>query len=409
MPTIKPFRAIHPLSAQAVSVVSTIEEMSLETAKHIRTINPLSFIHLLVPELKVDTPEQDKKELAFELIAQNLHRFLHTGVLNQENEPAIYIYQVFKNQKYYRGIWTCTLIDDYAKGIIEKHEHIKPKREEQLIDYLEKTGIDANPVLLAYRTSPTIQHLISLAIGFRADIEFSKDAEKHSVWKIKDSSIIAQFLDCLANIGTVYIADGHHRISAALKYGLKRRSTEPAYTGKEEFNYFSSIYIPDNELEIQSFNRLVRFKGAVKPDVFLSLLRQSFSVTPITTTSEIQNTEIGLYIAGSWYKLELRPSLLSSNFIDSLAVSVLQDHIIKPLLEIENPEKDERLDFLSGGYSTKVLEEKVNSSEADIAFYLNPITMNTLTKIADRGDVLPAKSTWFEPKFPVGLLMHYID
>ncbi|MEJ6979941.1 DUF1015 family protein [Pedobacter sp. P351] len=410
MPTIKAFKAIHPSAAYAGKVVSTIEDMSLETAKKIRNSNPCSFIHLLVPEIHSEVKNEEKKDLVFNQINENLKSFLRKGILVPEEGPSVYIYQLVRDSRSFTGIWTMTLIDDYAKGILKRHEHTRPEREVQLATYLEKTGIDANPVLVTYRSSPSINERISSAMELSPALEFQKDKEIHKLWKIDNPSELDELLQAFLSVDTAYIADGHHRVAAALNYGLKKRSEVTIWDGSEEFNYFSSVYMSDDQLIINSFDRLVKGLKDFTPDMFLEKLKQGFEVTGIQNYAKPDNNQIALYMNKCWYNLEIKAGLLSnSKFADTLAVSILHEHILKPLLDISDFESSERLSFISSNYPNAVIEERVDSGEFDLFFSINPITINDLFKVADSGEILPPKSTLFEPKFPVGLLIHHID
>lgn len=411
MPTIKPFKAIHPQSVNAAKVVSTIEEMSLDAAKQIRNKNPQSFIHLLVPEVDSTLQGEARKQLIFKAINKNLENFMRAGILVRDSVPAIYIYRLITNNGSYTGLWATTSIDDYANGKIKQHEHIKPEKEEQLSLYLEKTGIDANPVLLTYRSSALINDLITTTLSSVPQIEFTKDSEQHILWRVDKAADVGAFVHAFSALGSAYIADGHHRASAVCKHGLKRRKELQKWDGTEDFNYFSSVYIPDNQLQLASFNRLVKGLGGFSTHGFLEALQKDFNLSNLRQKpTDLANSQIGLYTDGSWYKLEPRPHVSGrSSLVDSWAVSVLEKFILKPLLKITVPDLDNRLHFVSGLHPIHMLEEKVNSAEFDVAFLLHPVEIGTFMDIADAGEIMPPKSTWFEPKFPVGLLVHQIS
>lgn len=408
MPVIKAFQAIHPLSTNVKDVVCTIEEMSLDVAKNIRANNPISFIHLLVPELITTLHGSEKKELVFNKINQNLEDFLAKQVLVQDNTPSIYIYSIFSKGIQYTGVWTTTSINDYANRNIKCHEHITPQREEELSTYLERTGIDANPVLLTYKSSSVINQLVSELSNKCPDISFSKDNEISQVWRIDNENHIASFQRAFKQISPVYIADGHHRVSAALSYGMKKRSEKPDWSGSEEFNYFSSVYIPDDQVLLLSYNRLVKGIFNLSSTELLDQLQKNFIVSKAVNKS-LKKRKIALYIENNWYTLEPQPHILTDNpLVNTLSASILQDYILEPIFNINNLKSNNQLLYIPGIYPHEVFEERVNSGDALMAFILEPITIDELMKIADSGEVLPPKSTWFEPKFPVGLLIHKI-
>ncbi|MFA6944864.1 MAG: DUF1015 domain-containing protein [Pedobacter sp.] len=410
MPKIKPFRAIHPGQAYAGQVVVSLENLSLSEAKVIRQGNPYSYVNMLVPKLDNFFLLGSKNELVYKKINENFDEFLENGILVKDPLPAIYVYQIMSEGISQTGIWTITSIDDYLSNVVKKHELTKADREQSLIDYLQQTGMDANPVLITYKSVPAIENIIAETILKEPAISFLKANSEHKLWTIDYEPVINALVNAFESLPSSYIADGHHRAAAASLLGIQRRKLNLKHSGNEEYNFFTSVYMNTDQLKIYGFNRLIKdLNGLVVPD-FLKLLAQNFHIKQCpepVIPAEIH--QFGMYLGGCWYSLITYPENYQGRSpLSELDVTILQDYILS-VLNITNPRTDPRISYTSGILPVNDLISKVDNGEYSIAFTLYPTTIEQLIRAADEGEVMPPKSTWFEPKFQAGLLIHQIN
>lgn len=412
MPKIKAFKGIHPDQAYAEQVVLQVENLDLDTARQIRNQHPNSYVHMLVPKLENRFLMGSKTELAFKKINENFEDFLEKGVFVRDEKPAIYIYRVNHFGFSQTGIWAVTAIDDYLNNTIKKHELTRAERERGLIDYLQQTGIDANPVLIAYETDSHLEELIAEAVKQQPLLEIKQSGSEHYLWKIDQVDQLTAITDVFARMKSTYIADGHHRAAAASTYGIECRKLNLKHTGDEEYNYFTSVYMSTDQLRIFEFHRLVKDLGKLSVAEFLNQLAQSFHISPLANTLVFkpqQQHQFGLYLTGQWYALDLKTEANSVNPVQNLDVSILQDQILTEILHIKDPRTDVRLSFAGGLTPIQNLVNRVDDGEFDALFTLFPTSIQELIQVADAGEVMPPKSTWFEPKFLAGLLIHKIN
>lgn len=411
MPTIKPFFGIHPAGDVAEQVVLPLESLTIRDAKAIVKENPLSYANMLVPEVENPFLRGSKKELAYKKIIENFDEFLDRGVLVRDEKPAIYVYRIERDGLSQTGIWTVTSIDDYLNNTVRKHELTRPERESNLIEYLQQTGIDANPVLIAYPENDSVNQIIAAVVNRQPLLDFAAAEARHLLWKIDEDASVDKLAKVFARMGTTYIADGHHRAAAACTAGIERRKLNLKHRGTEEYNFFSSVYMATDQLRIFEFNRLVKGIGEWSREKLLQRLRQDFEIEQhqSISTKPQQLHEFGIYFEGGWHLLRARlHTHQSTHPADSLDVSILQDRILEPVFGISNPRTDARISFLGGTVPPERLAAMVDGGEFDIAFTLFPTAIDQLFAVADAGEVMPPKSTWFEPKFLAGLLIHQI-
>lgn len=411
MPAIKPFNGIRPNPDYADEVVLDMENLSLQEAKIIRQENPYSYVNMLVPKLDNLFLRGSKNELAFKKINENFEEFLDKGILIQDTNPSIYIYRVSKEDSTQTGVWTVTLADDYLSNHIRKHELTRPEREAVLIDYLQQTGIDANPVLITYPAVPAIDVEIQKICQSEPDLSFRKNGALHELWKTDDGKRIDTIVKEFAKIPFAYIADGHHRAAAASRLALERRKLNPKFHGSEEFNFFTAVYMASDQLKIFPFHRLVKDLNGKSVTEFFSDLKKYFS---IETSDEVvlpeKLHEFGMYIDKSWFKITpLEGTFEDGDPLRELDVSILQDLVFTAILGVPDPRTDSRISFSGGNVPPDEIIGKVDSGEFKVAFTLYPTSIKQLFKVADEGAVMPPKSTWFEPKFQAGLLIHKIN
>jgi uncharacterized protein (DUF1015 family) len=346
-------------------------------------------------------------------IGCDLSALLASQVMEVDSSPCIYVYQVVHRGRTQVGLWTLTNIRDYTDGKIKKHELTLAARENLLADYLLKTGIDANPVLLTYKPIEVVDEIIRTYLLTVPTIDLQTvDATRHRVWRISTADDLGVLCGIFKDMDSVYIADGHHRLASMAKMALERRRQNSInHSGEEDYNYFTSVYMNTAELQVLEYNRLLRDLGPLSPDDFLKVLSAAFELTAISYPFKpAAHHEIGMYLVGKWYRLLPLPG--SVNYLDpveQLGVSILQHQILRPVLNITDARTDPRLSFESGLTSIEELEAYVDSGKFQAAFVLHPISIYELMKVADANRILPPKSTWVEPKFPVGLLTSYLN
>lgn len=410
MPKIKPFRGIRPAPEYVDQVVLQLENLSIPQAKEIREGNPLSYVNMLVPRLENRFMMGSKKELAYKQINENFEEFLEKGILRKDKDPSLYIYRTVQSGHVQTGIWAATSIDDYLNNIVKKHELTRADREAGLIEYLQHTDLDGNPVLITYPPSETINAVIDRVTERNADIQFGIDGQQHWLWQINDEIQISVLVKAFGELPASYIADGHHRAAAACIAGIQRRKLNLKHRGDEEYNYFMSVYMATDQLRIYGFNRLVKDLGTLTSNEFFTRVNEHFEVSECfekVVPAEIH--QFGMYIDKKWFLLTAREETYKSRRpVETLDVSILQENVLAPILGIKDPRSDPRIQFSGGLIPVENLMSQVDSGCYKIAFTLFPTSIDELIQVANCGEVMPPKSTWFEPKFLAGLLIHSI-
>ncbi|MGB4776020.1 MAG: DUF1015 family protein [Daejeonella sp.] len=413
MPQIKPFKGIRPNTALVKQVVLDLENLSLDDARQIRKENPYSYVNMLVPKVENHFLRGSRQELAYKKINENFEEFLDKGVLIRDEKPALYIYRITHRGITQTGIWTITAIDDYLNNTIKKHELTRADREKALIDYLQQTGIDANPVLITYSRVNEIEQIIAKNSIKTPDLNFNTENAEHQLWKIDREEDVNKLISCFADLPGSYIADGHHRAAAASLLGIERRKLNLKHTGDEEYNFFTSVYMATDQLHIFEFNRLLKDLNGHSAQQFLEKIGQNFGISIIEGNTPIKPEklhEFALYLNKTWYKLTAKPQTYrQDNPVSHLDVTILQEYIFSPIINITDPRTDVRLSFVGGITALEELVKQVDEGFFVAAFILYPTSIEQLIAVADAGEVMPPKSTWFEPKFQAGLVIHQID
>ncbi len=370
--------------------------------------NPHSFLH--VGRSDIDLPEDTDPHdpLIYAKAREALEQFIAAGTLRRDGDRSLYLYRQVMDGRTQTGVVGCVHVDDYENNVIRKHEKTRPDKEDDRTRHVLTLNAHAEPVFLAYRTHPEIDHLTQRATAAPVLYDFvAPDGVRHTVWKVAEPGAIVQAFQAVPH---AYVADGHHRSASAWRAGKERRAVNPRHDGSEEYNWFLAVLFPADQLTIMPYNRVVRdLAGKKAADVLRELQR----VGRISATHEPRPMRSGtfcVYLAGGWHQLELaEDSIDRSDPITSLDVSLLQDRMLGPVLGVGDPRTDKRIDFVGGIRGTSELERRVNSGGAGIAFSLYPTTMEQLMAVSDAGAVMPPKSTWFEPKLRSGLFVHELD
>jgi uncharacterized protein (DUF1015 family) len=415
MAVVRPFKGIRP-KAELVDKVASLpyDVMNREEAKEMAKGNEYSFLHVVRAEIDVDDSISQYDESVYKTARKNLDDMIKNGVLNQDENPMFYIYRQIMDGRVQTGLVGCTSINDYMNDIIKKHEFTRPEKELDRINNFDYCDANTAPIFLTYRKNDELNKIINDWIKFHKPVYnfTSNDDITHIVWTIDDEDIITRIGEIFNQIDYLYIADGHHRSASSVKVGLKRREENPDYTGDEEFNYFLSVMFPDEDLFIMDYNRVVKDLNGLTEQEFIDKVKEKFNVEEYNGQGQYKPLEkhtFGMYLDGKWYKLTAKEGTYDENDpVDRLDVSILQKNLLHPILGIENPRTDKRIDFVGGIRGLEELERRV-AKDMKVAFSMYPTTMDDLLSIADAGKVMPPKSTWFEPKLRSGLFVHRLS
>lgn len=411
MAVLKPFKAVRPVRELAGDVAALpYDVMNTEEARVIGEGNLFSFIHVDRAEIDLDKDVNPYSSEVYEKAKNNLTDMIKKRILVKDNKENLYIYRQIMNGRSQTGIVGCTSIDDYENGVIKKHEFTLASKEKDRINHVDYCNANTGPIFLTYRANKRINEITDKITKAEPEYNFvSEDGISHIVWAIEDEDTIREIRDIFEKVGELYIADGHHRAASAVKVGLKRRKLNPNFTGKEEFNYFLSVLFPDKDLAIMDYNRVVKDLNGMALEEFINKIEEKFEVEKLPKGKQFKPYEkhtFGMYTENNWYKLTAKKETFNDNDpVLSLDVSILQDNLLKPILGIGDPRNDERIDFIGGIRGIEELEKRANT-DMKLAFAMYPTTVQDLMKVADSGNVMPPKSTWFEPKLRSGLFIH---
>ncbi len=414
MAVFKAFRAVRPADSFAEKVAALpYDVMNSDEARRMAFGNPYSFLH--VDKAEIDLPKgvdiyDDKVYLKAK---ENLGKLISADVLLADEKPCLYIYQqVFKGRTQ-TGLVGCASVDDYLQSVIKKHEFTRADKEADRIRHVDTLDANTGPIFLTYRGSAAVTEILEQwKTAHTAVYDFTSGDVRQTVWVIDDDAVIAKLTALFGEIPALYIADGHHRAASAVKVAQKRRAEHPDYDGSEEFNFFLSVLFPAEELAIMDYNRLILDLNGYSAAQFLERIAVDFTVEKADCVPyhPTQNHTFGLYLDKTWYRMAVKPnSVDESDPVKRLDVSVLQEKLIAPVLGIEDPRTDKRIDFVGGIRGLAELERRVDSGEAKAAFAMFPTLTDELMSIADAGQVMPPKSTWFEPKLLSGLFIHFLS
>ena len=402
---IKPFRGLRPKPEFAEAVVAPpYDVLNTEEARIRAKGRPSSFLHISKPE--IDLPEGTDPYAAevYAKGAENLQHLVDNGTLIRDDTPCYYIYRLQMDQHVQTGVVFTSSVADYDVNRVRKHEFTRPKKEDDRVKQITALSAQTGPVLLTYRNSDVVKSIIDKVAAGNPEYQVTADdGIIHTLWVLSDQDLVSKMTETFDAMNAIYIADGHHRSAAA--------SRVAAASDKEGSDYFLSVAFADNEMNILDYNRVIKDLNGLDKDTLLEKISSSFTVTESSEAVRPKcETEFGMYLADSWYKLEINKDLIPADDpVARLDVSLLQDNLISPLLDINDPRKDERIDFVGGIRGLGELEKRVNSGEMAIAFSLYPTTMQALMSVADADEVMPPKSTWFEPKLADGLVSYLLD
>ena len=409
MAVIKPFKAMRPIN-ELVDKIAALpyDVMDSDEARDMVKDNPYSFLH--VDKAEIDLPKDidmyDDK--VYEKAKENLDKMIDNGLYIEDDKPNYYIYRQVMKGRSQTGLVACASIDDYSNNIIKKHELTREEKEIDRINHVYKCEAHTGPIFLTYREDKKISDIVNEWVKKEPVYDFkADDGVKHTVWVIDDENTVNKLQELFKSVEYLYIADGHHRSASAVKVGHIKRAEEDSYTGEEEFNFFLSISYPDSELEVLDYNRTVKDLNGLSKEKFLERVKENFEVSE--SDEQVKPKEkhtFGMYIDKQWYLLKAKEGIFNPDDpVDRLDVSILQNSLLRPILGIDNPRKSKRIKFIGGIRGLKELERRANT-DMKVSFSMYPTTTEDIMAIADSGEIMPPKSTWFEPKPRSGIFVH---
>ncbi len=415
MVKIKGFKGIRPKVELAEKIASFPYDVINSTeARHMVKDNPYSFLHVVKSEVDLPEDVDHYSEAVYEKAAENLQKMIKEGWLKQDDRENLYLYRQVMNGHEQFGLVADASVQDYLDEKIKIHELTREVKEKDRINHVKYTNANTGPVFLTYPAKAEIDKIVAAVAQEKPEYDFTaNDGIRHTFWVIDDQEQIDKLVALFAEIPFTYVADGHHRSKSAAMVGEMKKNENPNHTGAEEYNWFLSVIFPDNQLKILDYNRVVKDLNGLSEEDFLDKILENFEVAPVCCISEAKPTksaQFGMYLDGQWYSLEAKAGTYEKNDpVDSLDVSILYNNLLAPILNIGDPRKDDRIDFVGGIRGLGSLERRVDSGQMAVAFAMYPTSIEQLMNIADAGKIMPPKSTWFEPKLRSGLIVHDLE
>lgn len=415
MAVLKAFKGLRPPAGLAKQVASRpYDVLNSEEAREEAKENEHSLLHIIKPEIDLDPDMDIHAQAVYDKALENFTMFQEKGWLVQDDREYLYIYGQTMWGKTQYGIVGCAAVDDYLNNVIKKHELTRPDKEEDRMKHVRINNANIEPVFFSYPAYKELDDIIRDNVKSNIpEYDFvADDGVGHHFWVIKDQGVIDKIIELFGNIPATYVADGHHRTAAAALVGKEKRDNNPNHTGKEEYNFFLAVHFPDDQLTIIDYNRVVKDLNGKSADEFIRKLEESFNILEkdenIYKPEDLHN--FSMYLEGKWYSLSAKEGTYDDNDpIGVLDVTILSKHVLEPLLDIKDLRTSQRIDFVGGIRGLAELQKRVDSGEMKVAFALFPVSMKQLINIADSGNIMPPKTTWFEPKLRSGLVIHKLD
>lgn len=413
MSIVKPFRGLRPKPEYVKEIASPpYDVLNAQEARKLVEKNPNSFLRVNKAELEFDDNVNSYSEEVYQRGKDNLQRLSDLGFMTRDEEPCFYIYQITMDGKSQTGLVALTSVEEYDNGLIKKHEHTRPEKVNDRANHIEFLGAQVGPVFSTYRYDENIHKIFKQITAENPIIDFvADDGVRHEFWAVSGDLEIENIIRAFAALPHLYIADGHHRSQSASEVCKRAREKNPKHTGRENYNYFLNVMFPDQELNILPYNRVVTDLNNLTLDTVLDMASEKFHLSP--QNSEITPTELrtfGIYCEGKWFLLKAKDGTFDLNDpTGSIDAAILGKNFIDPILGINDPKTDKRINFVGGIRGTKELKKLVDSGKYKIAFSLYPTSIKQLLDVADAGKVMPPKSTWFEPKLRSGMVVNLMD
>jgi uncharacterized protein (DUF1015 family) len=404
---IKPFRALRPAPGRAAEILAPPYDVLSSAEARLRAQGkPLSFLHVSKPEIDLDPAIDPYDGAVYAKAQENLEHMITAGALMRDAKPCYYVYRLTAGKRSQTGFACVAALSDYATNRVRKHEHTTPLKETDRVRQIEAVNAQTGPVMMGYPAAPAIDAMLARAAAGTPDVDvIADDGIHHQMWVIDDEPTIAALTRAVDALPALYIGDGHHRTAAAARVADARGKRAGSH------DHFLAVVFPHHEMTILDYNRVLRDLNGHSTGQLVAELKKSFTVeaSPQPVRSAASG-EFGMYLPAQWYRLTIRPDLIPTNDpIGRLPITLLSRQAIEPIFGIADPRTDKRIDFIGGGRGLAELERRVASGEMAVAFALYPTQMADLMAVADRGGIMPPKSTWFEPKLADGLLSHVLD
>ena len=410
MAILKAFKGLRP-KKEKVSLIASrpYDVLNSEEAKIEAGDNTHSFLHVVKPEIDLPADLDHYSPLVYQKAKENFDKLVKDGMFIQDKIECLYIYRLTMDGRKQTGIVGAAAVDDYFNDVIKKHELTRPDKEEDRKNHVRVANINAEPVFFAYPNMKALDEAVNKVTATPAEYDFTTDDNiRHELWVVSDAAQVKNIIDLFAKLPATYVADGHHRTAAAALVGKERREQNKNHTGKEEYNFFLAVHFPDNQLHIMDYNRVVKDLNGLTEEQLLKKISDNFTVVEKGSTyrpNALHN--FGMYLNKKWYSLTAKSGTFNdADPIGVLDVTILSERILAPIFNIVDLRTDKRIDFVGGLRGLGELEKRVNSGEMKVAFALHPVTMKQLIDIADTGNIMPPKTTWFEPKLRSGLVVH---
>lgn len=412
MSLIRPFKGIRPAKQFAAKVASPpYDVLNSEEARELAKDNPMSFLHVVKPEIDLPSDVDHYDDSVYNKAVENFKKFRDEKILIQDELPSIYLYRQQMGDHIQTGLVAAVSVDEYENNLIKKHEFTRKDKEDDRTRHVNDTDCNAGPVFLTYRADKNIDFLIEKYSSEAAEIDFTADdGIRHTLWPVNSKETINKFVLAFEKIPCMYVADGHHRTASGARVREIRRKANANHTGLEEYNFFMAVLFPHNQLKILDYNRAVMDLNGMTKDEFMGQVSENFDISKATDGKVTRTHDFGMYIDGSWHKLSAKEGTFDANDpVGKLDVSILQNNLLNPLLGIDDPRTNNRINFIGGIRGTKELEKMVNHDGFAVAFSMFPTSTEELMDIADADAIMPPKSTWFEPKLRSGLVIHLLS
>jgi uncharacterized protein (DUF1015 family) len=413
MATLRPFKGFRPLPEYAASVAAKpYDVLNSDEARAEAADKPMSFLHVGKPEIDLPRDINLYDERVYLKGKENLDKLIRDGILRQDPTPCLYVYAQTMSSHTQYGIMGCASVEEYLNDTIKKHEHTRKDKEDDRTKHVRVTNAHSGPIFLTYRAHAGIDAIVERVTSGTPTYNFvAEDGIRHQLWVIDDTATIGAITSAFQGVKYLYVADGHHRSAAAARVGSEMAKANANHRGDEEYNFFLSVLFPHNQLHIMDYNRVVKDLNDMGRSTFIHAIEQNFEVTRAAGRHKpLHKGEFGMYLKGDWYVVWAKPHLLKvSDPVERLDVSILQKYLLSPVLGINDPRTDKRIDFVGGIRGLKELERRVDSGEMAVAFALHPTSIEELLAIADAGKIMPPKSTWFEPKLRDGVVVHMVS
>lgn len=414
MAKVKPFRGLRPPKQFVEQVASKpYDVLSSEEARAEAEGNEKSLYHIIKPEIDFEPGTGEHEVKVYDKAVENFQKFQREGWLVQDEKEQYYLYAQTMDGRIQYGLVVGASVDDYLTGKIKKHELTRKEKEVDRMHHIEINNANIEPVFLSFPTNEVLERVIAQTAKTQPEYDFvSEDGIGHTLWCISDDAVINEITEAFAKIPYLYIADGHHRTAAAAHVGEEKAKADPNHTGKEEYNYLLAVCFPESHLKVMDYNRVVKDLNGLTDEEFLKKVGEKFVVedkgTEIYRPAALHN--FSLYLGGKWYSLTAKEGTYDDNDpIGVLDVKISSDYILRDILNIVDLRTDKRIDFVGGIRGLGELKDRVDSGEMKMALALYPVTMRQIIDIADSGNIMPPKATWFEPKLRSGLIIHKLD